>query len=95
MLKKKTGDNGAELILVWIKASPEACYRRMVERNSDRDQNKLSDWDKYLKNTNFAPPLDLEASGAVDRVLIFDNESQASATHSLEKILKLWENKNA
>lgn len=87
-LKERTHQNGAELILIWVTAPLSVCYERMKSRNSDRDTLKLEDWDNYVKNINYTPPLDLKTADAVDCLLIFDNQNEQTAQRSLDEVLK-------
>ena len=90
-LKEKAHELDAELILVWIIASSDACYERMKARNSDRDVQKLANWDEYRRKTDYTSPDALEACGAVDKLFIFDNKNNETASKSLEKLLDILE----
>ena len=87
-MKQKANACGAQLVLIWVMATPELCYRRMKERNSDRDTRKLADWDRYVKTLNFAPPSDLETQCAVDRLIVFDTKDDLTVRSSLEETLR-------
>ena len=71
-LKNRANQNNAELFVIWVSASKEICYERMLKRNSDRDIHKLNNWEDYIKNINFTPPFELEKREAVDKFIIFD-----------------------
>ena len=90
-LKEKAHELDAELILVWIIASSDACYERMKARNSDRDVQKLANWDEYRRKTDYTSPHALEACGAVDKFFIFDNKNNETALKSLKKLLDILE----
>lgn len=92
-LKKRAEELDAELILVWVSASTESCRRRMQARNSDRDRNKLADWDAYVQGIDYSAPQMLEECGAVDKLLVFDNEDAETAKASLLKIMERLEEK--
>lgn len=88
-LKKRANENNAELILIWVTASPDVCYERMKSRNSDRDTEKIKNWEEYVKKINFAPPYELESAGAVDKIIIFDNSDEASFERLLADVVKM------
>ena len=88
-LKHSAEKLGAELILVWVLASANACYERMKKRNSNRDQIKLSNWDEYLKTTDRSVPKELEEFSAFDKLFVFDNENDKTAKASLENFLNM------
>ena len=93
-LKQRANENGAQLFMIWVTASAEVCYERMKKRNSARDVEKLNDWDEYIRKINFKPPFEIEENMAVDKFVIFDNNSDITIKESLEKTLKLLEDKN-
>ena len=88
-LKASAAQMGASLILVWVVASPNACYERMKERNSSRDHLKLANWDEYLQKTDRSIPKELKERAAVDVLFTFDNEDDKTARESLEKFLEM------
>lgn len=88
-LKEAARKIDAELILVWVVASTEACYQRMKARNSSRDQMKLADWEDYLQKTDRSIPKELEECAAVDRLFLFDNEDGKTAMASLERFINV------
>lgn len=88
MLKNKANENGAELYLIWVTASPSLCYERMKKRNSDRDTLKLKNWDDYVKKIDFTPPKELKDKGAVDEFIIFDTNDDALLKQSLKETLE-------
>lgn len=94
-LKGRAGELGAELILVWVVASSSACYERMKSRNSDRDIMKLAQWEEYVRKTDCSAPQTLVTSDAVDKLFVFDNENNETATHSLEKFLEILGERHA
>ena len=89
MLKSRANENGAELLLVWVSASCEVCYERMKKRNSERDVLKLLNWEDYIKNINFTPPAELEADGAIDKLIIFDANDDMALKKSLKETLSI------
>ena len=88
-LKSKVNANGAKLILIWIKTPKDVCYKRMKKRNSDRDVLKLQNWDEYVKDINFEPPLELETQKAVDKLIVFDAKDDESVNLSLKNTIKI------
>lgn len=87
-IKEKANEIGAELMLIWVTAPLDICHERMKQRNSDRDLGKLANWEEYVKNTNYSPPCQLEALGAVDSLMIFDTKNDETTKHSLTNALK-------
>ena len=63
----------------------------MKKRNSERDVQKLDNWEDYIKNINFTPPFELKEKGAVDELIIFDNNDDEKVKKSLDEILKVLE----
>lgn len=92
-LKDRANQNGAQLFLIWVTASEEICHERMIKRNSDRDIQKLENWDDYVKKIDFTPPFELKEKGAVDEFIIFDNNSEEAINKSLDETMKLLKGK--
>ena len=88
-LKRRAAAWDAQLLLVWVTASAQTCYERMKARNSDRDGLKLAGWEAYVAGTDYSAPYALAASGAVDRVFVFDNENDQTAAACLQELLEL------
>ena len=88
-LKNRAEKNNAQLLLVWVVASEKICFERMKSRNSDRDILKLQNFEQYVKQINFTPPYELEAEGAVDGVVVFNNSDAASVKKCLDETLKM------
>lgn len=88
-LKDRANENDAELLLIWVTAPKDVCYERMKKRNSNRDVLKLKNWDEYVKNINFEPPVELETKGAVDKLIVFDAKDDESVRISLEDTIKI------
>ena len=63
----------------------------MKKRNSERDVQKLDNWEDYIKNINFTLPFELKEKGAVDELIIFDNNDDEKVKKSLDEILKVLE----
>ncbi len=75
---------GGELLVVWINADEETCYKRMKKRNSDRDKWKLSHWSEYVKAIDFSSPVN-----AVGRRLFeYDNRDDDKAEKCFEQLLQ-------
>lgn len=75
---------GGELLVVWINADEETCYKRMKKRNSDRDKWKLSHWSEYVKTIDFSSPVN-----AVGRRLFeYDNRDDDKAEKCFEQLLQ-------
>ena len=88
-LKSRAEELGAELVLIWVTTPVSVCRERMAKRNSDRDTLKLEAWDEYVKNIDYSAPLLLRAENAVDRFIVFDNESDESFARSLKETLQI------
>lgn len=88
-LKEKANSFGANLVLIWVSAPLNVCYERMKKRASDRDGQKIANWDDYVKKTNYTPPFSLKENDCVDEFIIFNNENDDTAHESLNKTLKL------
>ena len=88
-LKDRANKNGAELIMIWVTASEEACYERMKKRSSDRDVHKLNNWENYIKKIDFTPPFELKERSAVDELVVFDTDNEEATEKSLDKTLRL------
>ena len=88
-LKSRAEELGAELVLIWVTTPVSVCRERMAKRNSDRDTLKLEAWDEYVKNIDYSAPLLLREENAVDRFIVFDNESDESFARSLEETLQI------
>jgi len=93
-LKKRANRNDAQLFVIWVTASEEICYERMLKRNSKRDIHKLDNWQDYVKKIDFTPPLELEETNAVDKLIIFDTTSKEATIKSLDETMKLLKEKN-
>lgn len=87
-LSKKLAEYGAELVFVWVDASPETCHRRMIERNSTRDTWKLAHWDEYIKGVNFTIPTPLSSDETSARLIIFDNNDENTFDEVMAKTIK-------
>ena len=88
-LKNRAEENDTQLLLIWVMASEKTCFERMKKRNSDRDLLKLQNFEQYVKQINFTPPYELEAAGAVDGFIVFDNSDDASIKRCLNETLKM------
>ncbi len=86
-LKKKLMPYHAKLTVVWVQTSLDVCYKRMVERNSERDTWKLAHWDEYIATRDFSIPECLRGSDSVDDLLIFKNSSDEEYEDSMKKIV--------
>lgn len=88
-LKARAEALGAKLILIWVHTPTEVCYRRMKARNSIRDTDKLQHWEEYVRKINYNPPEALVAAGAVDGLVVFENENDQTAKESLRQVLEI------
>ena len=81
-LKADLEKRDTKLVVIWVHATVEACKRRMISRNSDRDTWKLENWDEYIKSRNFNPPK------GVDDVYIFENSTDDDFKKSLKDVVE-------
>lgn len=72
-LSSKLAELNAELVFIWVDASPETCHQRMIERNSTRDTWKLEHWDEYIKGVDFSIPTPLSSKESGAKLYVFDN----------------------
>ncbi len=85
-LKNKLRKLDAELALIWVSAPMELCYERMKQRNAPRDLWKLQNWDAYVKSINDSLPASLLESGAVDRLIQFNNGDESEFQLSMDSV---------
>ena len=91
-LSKRLKDElNAELVFIWVNASPETCHRRMVERNSTRDTWKLENWDEYIKGVDFSIPTPLSSKESGAKLIVFDNDHDDTFESELKKTVNLLE----
>ena len=91
-LSKRLKDElNAELVFIWVNASPETCHRRMVERNSTRDTWKLENWDEYIKDVDFSIPTPLSSKESGAKLIVFDNDHDDTFESELKKTVNLLE----
>ncbi|AGK97357.1 AAA family ATPase [Clostridium pasteurianum] len=81
-LKDKLKTYDANLIPVWVECDPDISHKRMIERNSDRDTWKLSNWDEYVRNENFSLP-------NLDELYVVHNSDSESFKFDLKELLKI------
>jgi len=46
----------AMLKLIWIYTDEESARKRIIDRNAKRDENKINNWNDYVKNVNHNKP---------------------------------------
>ena len=85
-LKSRLAKIDAELLVIWISATPEISYRRMKKRNSDRDRWKLEHWDEYVKTVNFNPPTEIEG------LFVYKNENDEEAEKRYKDLINVLKN---
>jgi predicted kinase len=72
------------LKLIWIYTDEESARKRIIDRNAKRDENKINNWNDYVKNVNHnKPDLDMD-------IFIIDNrlESEEDILSQLDKAIK-------
>lgn len=84
-LRAKLAVLDTALEIVWVQASPEACYERMKARNSIRDTWKLEHWDEYLATRDYSIP-DIEG------LHIVDNSTDTSYIADMDKLIESMKN---
>lgn len=87
-LKARAAEMDASLVLVWVQSSEAVRRERMQGRGSDRDIEKLADWERYAAGVDSGAPSALKALGVVDLLFVFDNENEEAAVESLREITK-------
>ena len=90
-LKAKLAEKGATLAVIWVETSPEVVHQRMIDRNSDRDTWKLTHWDEYIKQCNFAIPENLADPQHKDNLILFQNNNDEEFTASMKKCVAILE----
>lgn len=88
-LKERVNAYNADLILIWVVAPVEICYKRMKQRNSDRDALKLENWNAYIKTVDYSAPLTLKKENAVDTLIVFDTTNDETTQTALLRTLKI------
>ena len=72
------------LKLIWIYTDEESARKRIIDRNAKRDENKINNWNDYVKNVNHnKPDLDMD-------MFIIDNrfESEEDILSQLDNAIK-------
>ena len=90
-LKAKLAEKGATLAVTWVETSPEVVHQRMIDRNSDRDTWKLTHWDEYIKQCNFAIPENLADPQHKDNLILFQNNNDEEFAASMKKCVAILE----
>ena len=90
-LKAKLAEKGATLAVIWVETSPEVVHQRMIDRNSDRDTWKLTHWDEYIKQCNFAIPENLADPQHKDNLILFQNNNDEEFAASMKKCVAILE----
>lgn len=90
-LREKLIKKNAKLTVIWVQTDVEVCRQRMIERNSDRDQWKLDNWEEYIAGVNFDIPEELDDPSCNDDLLIFKNSSDDEFQTSMREILDIIE----
>ncbi len=86
--REKANSYGARLVLIWVTTSPEACKKRMLERNAERDRWKFEHWDEYISSIDFSVPEVISGEDA-DAFVHFDNSVDCTPREKAEKLSKL------
>ena len=90
-LKAKLAEKGATLAVIWVETSPEVVHQRMIDRSSDRDTWKLTHWDEYIKQCNFAIPENLADPQHKDNLILFQNNNDEEFAASMKKCVAILE----
>jgi predicted kinase len=67
---------GAELVKIWIQVDENTARERIIARGADRDNGKLSDWDRYAGSIVHSPPTN------ISNLIVIDNTRTSPATLS-------------
>ena len=89
--KKLHDEYNARLVVVWVVCDIENVRRRMIRRNSPRDESKLRDWDAWRKTQNFEIPKDLKIEGDPLSLILFFNNDSVQFQQSLRRTVALLE----
>jgi predicted kinase len=84
-LKKHVNAAGAQLVLIWITASRDVLYSRMVKRGAERDTWKLANFDEYISGIDFSAPTALIEAQAVDKLILFNNGEENEFSSCLQR----------
>lgn len=87
-LKAKLAEKGATLAVIWVETSPEVVHQRMIDRNSDRDTWKLTE---YIKQCNFAIPENLADPQHKDNLILFQNNNDEEFAASMKNCVAILE----
>ncbi len=90
-LRENLRQKNTKLIVIWVQTDIEVVKQRMIQRNSDRDSWKLSNWDQYIAGINFNIPKGLDDPSCKDDLLVFENSSEDEYNKSMKKILDILE----
>lgn len=88
-LKEKAHGLQADLMLIWVSAPIDVCFERIKERNADRDQLKIANWEEYVRKINYNAPKELESENAVDTFFIFDTSTDQTTKRAFDEVLKI------
>ena len=77
---KKHAQLGAKTKIVWIHCDPETMHKYLKQRNADRDEYKLANWDAYLES------IDIDARPATN---FFEVDNSSGASSLLSQARKL------
>ena len=90
-LRENLRQKNTKLIVIWVQTDIEVVKQGMIQRNSDRDSWKLSNWDQYIAGINFNIPKGLDDPSCKDDLLVFENSSEDEYNKSMKKILDILE----
>lgn len=77
----------AQCLFIWIHTDERTTRQRLIYRAANRDNEKLSNWDKYIKSLGIMPPR------GCDELIPVDNTSSSSASlleqvHGIVELMK-------
>ena len=85
-LAEKIHRMGATLLVIWTHAPWEIMRERMLKRGAIRDTWKLTHWDEYQKQSQFAIPYRFAKYGWLDRLYVVDTSKDEEVRTLLEQL---------
>ena len=84
-LRQKLLTKNTKLEVIWVECDIEVSHQRMIARNSDRDADKLRDWDAYVASRDYSRP-------KIEGLMVVDNSTDTSYKADLERIIDYMKN---
>ena len=84
-LRQKLLTKNTKLEVIWVECDIEVSHQRMIARNSERDADKLRDWDAYVAGRDYSRP-------KIEGLMVVDNSTDTSYKADLERIIDYMKN---